>query len=162
YRNLYSQLGGSVITHPDILDFIHARKRLHHGYYARSRAGEPCAAVCRWGSWLAGDLQVLEERVQPDYDFREPEVNVPAKRAADRKGGVVLLKTRTLSPLSSHVAINSRRVGKQKNYIAMAKGYGSSGMSSKARYSRRRGLKTFAQAGGSVRSVTDFSPSSLA
>jgi len=158
YRRHYDAYGGSVITHPDILEFIHARKKIDHAYYVR-KGDNGRAAVCRWRHWVAGDFQALKELVSPDYDFGEPEVIVPMDVAGPRHH--LWLRAETLSAQCTAVR-NRARVRKEKNFIALAKGYGPDGMSSKAKYSRRRELKIFANAGGTIRPVSAFSTETLA
>lgn len=159
YRAAYEKWGGSVITHPRVLDFIHRHKPgIPHEYLCSSGNPGTSTAICRWGRWLAGDLPALNRYVQPELDFGEPEVILPQSPHAIKH--YLWLRSRMLSELNHGAVPNTHIVHKAKNFIAQVKPLNE--LSSKTRNTRSRKLKAWREAGGTVRPLKDFSPAELA
>ncbi len=163
YRRCYESFGGSVVTHPDVLEFLHARLPLVPHYLGiDGDHGELAGAACRWGDRLAGDERSLRDIVRPDYDLGAPEIVLPCSARARPWTRLLMLKTSHLSALSSHLFSNLRPVGRTRRQLALAKGMGADGFSTKTKRRRRLDLRGFLAAGGHATRVQDHDPELLA
>lgn len=59
YAECHKLFGGSVITHPDVLNFLHNRLPCNPDYYVKKDTdGRLLGALCTWdGKHLAGDAE---------------------------------------------------------------------------------------------------------
>lgn len=163
YRQCYEQFGGSVITHPDVLEFIHARRNCRPGYYGRAERTRPLSgALCRWGSYLAGDERALRTLVRPAYDFGAPEIIVPMDETPEAGRKFMFLRTSHLSALNRGAFANLLSVDKCRRKLALVKGLGDEGCSAKTRRNRQASVRKFLEAGGEVRDVSQYDAGSLA
>lgn len=164
YRECYERFGGSVVTHPDVLDFLHARMPLAPQYLG-VRGGEDgmlAGAACRWGDRLAGDERTLREVVQPRFDLGAPEIVLPCSGRARPWLRLLMFKTSHLSALSKHLFVNVRQVTRSRRQLALAKTLGDGGFSTKTKRRRRLDVRRFLAAGGQATRVHDHDASTLA
>jgi hypothetical protein len=101
YAHVWKRLGGSVITNPEILDFIHARHDCKPSYMARySPQGKICAAVAVWGGkYPAGDTEALHKCGISDRRFGTPEITQPV---APKCRPVLPSNTRPYGQMNTH------------------------------------------------------------
>ncbi len=161
YRASHARLGGSVITHPDVLDFLHARAALKPVYLGHAGAqGLLAGALCRWGRDLAGDERALR-RLQPRYDFGAPEIILPLQSEA-RLPAWLLARTSHLSMRHAGAFRNLLQVRAARRHLALAKPLGGAGISARTQRKRRAAWQQFQDAGGWATSVQAHDPGTLA
>lgn len=160
YKKAYNCYGGSVINHPDVLDFIHERKECKQKYLGlHSSDGQLISAICLWGRYLSGDVKANElYNIRDDYDFGYPEIILPIKNGTRV---IVPAKAVHLSELNKEQVVNSTFSHNKNRTLCFAKDLGINGFSSKSKNTRRKELKKFTSAGGCVYDVSDFSSDTL-
>jgi hypothetical protein len=155
YAQAWQRFGGSVATHPLVIERLAALADIPVRYLAWEQGGEIKAAIPTWGRSLALSKDVLKSRGKKGlFDLGNAELILPV--AADVQVPV-RHRGRYLS------AINERRVvtfKPQAESLAMART--PEELSKKFRYNQRRELRLLEEAGGVVRSVGDFSSAELA
>jgi len=163
YPRCYERFGGSVITHPDVLDLLHARMPLRPRYLGlKGKNGELVGAVCRWGNRLAGDERVLRDVVQAHFDLGAPEIVLPVSSAAGKRANILTLKSSHVSALNRDLFTNLRPVRRDRRQLALAKDMSENGFSAKTKRKRRQAVRSFLEANGSVTQVQDHDACTLA
>ena len=155
YAQAWQRFGGSVATHPLVVERLARLADIPVRYLAWEQGGELKAAIPTWGRDLALSKDVLKRHGKKGlFDLGNAELILPA--AAD--ANVPLRhRGRYLS------ALNEGRFStliQQTEQLAMART--PEELSKKFRYNQRRELRLLEEAGGVVRPVTDFSSTELA
>lgn len=150
YRAAWQRWGGSVATHPDVVERLSDLAGIAVRYLGCSLDGELKAAVATWGRHLALAKAVLnQQKKRGVFDLGNAEIIVP--QAAD---ATVSLrhKGRYISEL------HAKRIStlkEQKEGLALARE--PEQYSRKFRYNQRRELRLLEEQGGAVVPVSDLS-----
>jgi len=155
YEHTWQRYGGSVATHPQVVERLAAFAGIPVRYLAWEQGSDVKAAIATWGRSLALSKDVLKSHGKKGlFDLGNAEFILPI--AADAQ--VPLRhRGRYLS------ALNQGRVSTlkpQAESLAMART--PEELSKKFRYNQRRELRLLEEAGGVVRPVSDFSSTQLA
>ncbi len=155
YGQAWQRYGGSVATHPQVIERLAGLAQIPVRYLGWEQGGELKGAIATWGRDLALSKDVLKRTGKKGlFDLGNAEIILPI--AADAQ--VPLRhRGRYLS------ALNQGRVGTlkpQAEQLAMART--PEDLSKKFRYNQRRELRLLEEAGGVVRPVSEFSGVELA
>jgi hypothetical protein len=160
YAETWQRFGGSVITHPDILDFLHQRFDCKPCFLGKTdKQGNLSAAIATWGNTIAGDKSALARLgIDDRYDFGSPEVILPL--GPDFRG-LIGYRSKFVSQIHQNQIINSYSHNRTRT-LCLAKGLGPEGMSSRQKRTRRNDLSHLLRFGGEIRKASDYTPSQLA
>ncbi|MEN5151009.1 antimicrobial resistance protein Mig-14 [Pseudomonas orientalis] len=155
YAQAWQRYGGSVATHPQVIERLAGLAQIPVRYLSWEQGGELKGAIATWGRDLALSKDVLKRTGKKGlFDLGNAEIILPI--AADAQ--VPLRhRGRYLS------ALNQGRVGTlkpQAEQLAMART--PEDLSKKFRYNQRRELRLLEEAGGVARPVSEFSGVELA
>ena len=155
YAQAWQRYGGSVATHPQVIERLAGLAQIPVRYLGWEQGGEFKGAIATWGRDLALSKDVLKRSGKKGlFDLGNAEIILPI--AADAQ--VPLRhRARYLS------ALNEGRVSTlkpQAEQLAMART--PEDLSKKFRYNQRRELRLLEEAGGVVRAVSEFSSVELA
>ncbi|WP_426143088.1 antimicrobial resistance protein Mig-14 [Pseudomonas sp. DWP3-1-2] len=155
YQQAWQRFGGSVATHPLVVERLAGLAEIPVRYLAWEQDGDIKAAIPTWGRSLALSKDVLKSRGKKGlFDLGNAELILPV--AADAQVPV-RHRGRYLS------ALNEGRVTTfkpQAESLAMART--PEELSKKFRYNQRRELRLLEEAGGIVRPVSEFSSVDMA
>ncbi|NBB10910.1 antimicrobial resistance protein Mig-14 [Pseudomonas sp. SLFW] len=155
YQGAWDRFGGSVATHPLVVERLAGLADIPVRYLGWSQGGELKAAIPTWGRSLALSKDVLKSRGKKGlFDLGNAELILPA--AADTQAPL-RHRGRYLSEL------NQGRFAEllpQTESLAMARA--PEDLSKKFRYNQRRELRLLEEAGGVVRPITDFNSADIA
>lgn len=155
YAAAWQRFGGSVATHPLVVERLADLAKIPVRYLAWEQDGELTAAIPTWGRDLALSKDVLKRAGKKGlFDLGNAELILPA---APEAGAVLRHRGRYLS------ALNEGRftaLKPQAEQLAMART--PEELSKKFRYNQRRELRLLEEAGGVVRPVGEFSSAELA
>ena len=155
YAAAWQRFGGSVATHPLVVERLADLAKIPVRYLAWEQNGELTAAIPTWGRDLALSKDVLKRAGKKGlFDLGNAELILPA---APEAGAVLRHRGRYLS------ALNEGRftaLKPQAEQLAMART--PEELSKKFRYNQRRELRLLEEAGGVVRPVGEFSSAELA
>lgn len=155
YQLAYTAFGGSVLSDPRILHFIHQRFQLNERYFIRhNSAGELVGGVCIWDNrYIAGDQRIMRKHGINHYPLNCDEVALPISVNARM---ILPFRTKFLSDLNHRSLLNSSHLLNAHREISIVRP-----VSAKTRSSRNRELKRFQNAGGSVHSITEYDTETL-
>ena len=155
YDHTWQRYGGSVATHPMVVERLAQLAGIPVRYLAWAPNGEVQAAIATWGRDLALSKDVLKRNGKKGlFDLGNSEIILPA--AVDSQAPL-RHRARYLS------ALNEGRfsgIRPQAEQLAMART--PEELSKKFRYNQRRELRLLEEAGGVVRPVSEFSSAELA
>ncbi|WP_455924729.1 antimicrobial resistance protein Mig-14 [Pseudomonas putida] len=155
YAQAWQRFGGSVATHPLVVERLAGLAGIPVRYLGWERGGELQAAIPTWGRSLALSKDELKRAGKKGlFDLGNAELILPAASDAQaplRHAG------RYLSELNQG---RFATLKPQAESLAMART--PEDLSKKFRYNQRRELRLLEEAGGVVRPVTDFSSGELA
>jgi len=155
YATAWQRFGGSVATHPMVVERLADLAGIPVRYLAWEQGGDVKAAIPTWGRDLALSKDVLKRNGKKGlFDLGNAELILPA--AADAQAPL-RHRARYLS------ALNENRFSGMKlqtEQLAMART--PEELSKKFRYNQRRELRLLEEAGGVVRPVGEFSSAELA
>lgn len=155
YAQAWQRYGGSVATHPLVLERLAQLSQIPVRYLGWQADGEVKAAVPTWGRHLALSKEVLKRQGKKGlFDLGNAEIILPA--AADA-GAPLRHAARYLSELN-----HGRFEGIEQQAEKLALARPSHDLSKKFRYNQRRELRLLEEAGGVVRPIGDFSASDIA
>ncbi|MCW2290227.1 hypothetical protein M2262_000277 [Pseudomonas sp. BIGb0408] len=155
YSEIWSRLGGSVATHPEVVSRLSAMAGIPVRYLGWPLEGQLQAAVPVWGGRLALSRDVLKRRGQRDlFDLGNAEVILPIAKGAMAP---VRQRMRYLSALHQG---SISTLCKQPEELAIARE--PEEYSKKFRYNQRRELRMLEEAGGQVLPVSQLSAGELA
>lgn len=155
YNDAWQRFGGSVATHPQVIERLAGLAEIPVRYLAWEQGGELQACIATWGRDLALSKDVLKQRGKKGlFDLGNAELILPA--AADAKAPL-RQRARYLSVLNE-----GRFVGLKPQAEQLAMARTPEELSKKFRYNQRRELRLLEEAGGVVRPVSEFSSQELA
>lgn len=155
YAQAWQRYGGSVATHPQVIERLAGLAQIPVRYLGWEQGGELKGAIATWGRDLALSKDVLKRTGKKGlFDLGNAEIILPI--AADAQ--VPLRhRGRYLSTLNQG---RVSRLKPQAEQLAMART--PEDLSKKFRYNQRRELRLLEEAGGVVRPVSEFSGVELA
>jgi len=155
YQTTWQRYGGSVATHPMVVERLAHLAQIPVRYLGWEQDGELKAAVATWGRSLALSKDVLKSAGKKGlFDLGNAELILPV--AADVQVPV-RHRGRYLSSL------NEGRISTFKPQVeSLAMARTPEELSKKFRYNQRRELRLLEEAGGIIRPVTDFTSAELA
>ncbi|MHC8322701.1 antimicrobial resistance protein Mig-14 [Pseudomonas sp. GB2N2] len=155
YEQAWQQYGGSVATHPHVVERLAQLAGIPVRYLAWAPDGEVLGAIPTWGRDLALSKEVLKRHGKKGlFDLGNAELILPA--APDTQAPL-RHRARYLSELNEGRFSGIRLQAEQ---LAMART--PEELSKKFRYNQRRELRLLEEAGGVVRPVSDFTSGELA
>lgn len=155
YAQSWALFGGSVATHPLVIERLASLADIPVRYLAWKEHGTVKAAIATWGRHLALSKEVLKQRGKKGlFDLGNAELILPV--AADAKVNL----RHCARYLSSHHVGQILTLKPQPESLAMARP--PEDLSKKFRYNQRRELRLLEEAGGVARPVLDFSSAQLA
>jgi len=155
YAEAWAHFGGSVATHPLVIEQLADLAQLPVRYLGWHQAGELKAAIATWGRHLALSKDVLKRAGKKAlFDLGNAEIILPA--AADAAAPL----RHTVRYLSELNQGRFSGLKAQKEQLAMARAH--EDLSKKFRYNQRRELRLLEEAGGVVRPIGDFSAQEIA
>ena len=151
YASAWQRFGGSVFTHPAVVERLSALAGIRVRYLGCPSGEDLVAAIPCWGRHLALSKAVLKQRGQRDlFDLGNAEVILP-------------IAAHACVPVRQHMRyvseLNAGRIGElkaQPEGLALARA--PEDYSKKFRYNQRRELRLLEEAGGQVRQMSEFSP----
>lgn len=151
YAEIWHRYGGSVATHPDIVERLALLAGIPIRYLAwRSQDGWVAAIPC-WGGHVALSKDVLKKTGKRGlFDMGNAEIILPVAEQADVP---VRQRMRYVSELNAP-AIKTLR--EQPEGLALARE--PEEYTKKFRYNQRREQRLLEEAGGILRPILDFSP----
>lgn len=155
YAEAWQRYGGSVATHPDVIERLARLADIPVRYLAWEQQDELIAAVPCWGRHLALSKDVLKKTGKRGlFDIGNAEIILPV---AERAEVPVRQRMRYVSQLNA-AAISTLR--EQPEGLALARE--PEAYSKKFRYNQRREQRLLEEAGGVLRPMQDFSPTEQA
>ena len=155
YNETWQRFGGSVATHPQVIERLAGLAEIPVRYLAWEQAGELKACIATWGRDLALSKDVLKRSGKKGlFDLGNAEVILPAATDAQAP---LRQRARYLSVLNEG---RFSGLKPQAEQLAMART--PEELSKKFRYNQRRELRLLEEAGGVVRPVSEFSSAELA
>ncbi|MDN5399098.1 MAG: antimicrobial resistance protein Mig-14 [Pseudomonas sp.] len=155
YAQAWQRYGGSVATHPQVIERLAGLAQIPVRYLGWEQGGEFKGAIATWGRDLALSKDVLKRSGKKGlFDLGNAEIILPIATDAQVP---LRHRARYLS------ALNEGRVSTlkpQAEQLAMART--PEDLSKKFRYNQRRELRLLEEAGGVVRAVSEFSSVELA
>ncbi|OIN43639.1 GNAT family N-acetyltransferase [Pseudomonas azotoformans] len=155
YGDAWQRFGGSVATHPQVIERLAGLAEIPVRYLAWEQGGELQACIATWGRDLALSKDVLKQRGKKGlFDLGNAELILPAAAGAKAP---LRQRARYLSVLNEG---RFNGLKPQAEQLAMART--PEELSKKFRYNQRRELRLLEEAGGVVRPVGEFSSQELA
>ncbi|MNM83265.1 Mig-14 [compost metagenome] len=155
YAETWARFGGSVFTHPLVVEQLAELAQIPVRYLGWLQDGELKAAIPTWGRHLALSKDVLKRAGKKGlFDLGNAEIILPAAMDA---GAPLRHAGRYLSELNQGRFTGLKAQAEQ---LAMARAH--EDLSKKFRYNQRRELRLLEEAGGIVRPITDFDASKIA
>jgi hypothetical protein len=149
YSTAWGRFGGSVATHPQVIERLAALVDIPVRYLGWQQGGEIVAAVPCWGRDVALAKNVLKSRNRRFFDLGNAEIvlpvapnaHVPVRQRMSFVSELNLARIETLKP--------------QAQALALARA--PEDYSKKFRYNQRREQRLLEEAGGAIRPMADFS-----
>ena len=155
YAQAWQRFGGSVATHPLVVERLAGLADIPVRYLGWERDGELQAAIPTWGRSLALSKDVLKSQGKKGlFDLGNAELILPIAAGAQIP---LRHRARYLSALHEGQVSTLKP---QAESLAMART--PEELSKKFRYNQRRELRLLEEAGGVVRPVADFTSAELA
>jgi len=155
YAQAWQRFGGSVVTHPRVVERLAALARIPVRYLGCFADDRLLAALPCWGRHLALSREVLKQRGRRGlFDLGNPEVILPIGEQA-----CLPLRQRLRYVSGLHVGRISN-LRPQAESLALARA--PEDYSSKFLYNQRRELRRLEQAGGRLRPLLDYPPAEQA
>ncbi|MET3456943.1 hypothetical protein ABIC88_003525 [Pseudomonas kilonensis] len=155
YAQAWQQFGGSVATHPDVVERLAGLVGIPVRYLGWVVAGRLCAAMPTWGRHVALSKDVLKrEGKRGMLDLGNAEIILPVAEDAQIR---VRHRMRYVSALNAQ---NMRGLAEQPEGLALARD--PDDYSKKFRYNQRREQRLLEEAGGSIRPMLELSASEQA
>ena len=155
YSAAWQQFGGSVATHPQVIERLSSMADIPVRYLGWLEGGELQAALPTWGRYLALSKEVLKSQLKRGFfDLGNAEIILPAAAS------VRLPLRHKVSYLSALNAAQFSTLREQKEGLALARE--PEEYSKKFRYNQRREQRLLEDSGGVIRSVLELSPAELA
>ncbi|MDR2508149.1 MAG: antimicrobial resistance protein Mig-14 [Candidatus Accumulibacter sp.] len=151
YATAWRRFGGSVMTHPQIVERLSDLAGIPVRYLGWFAGGEILAALPAWGRYLALSKEALARSGKKKlFDLGNAEIILPVAKNARIS---LRHRARYLSEVSGDRISGARR---QDETLAMSRPPDE--LSGKFRYNQRRELRLLEKAGGVFCPVTDLTP----
>lgn len=151
YADAWQRFGGSVATHPQVVEQLAGLAQIPVRYLGWHQAGELKAAIPTWGRHLALSKDVLKRHGKKGlFDLGNAEIILPA--AADA-GAPLRHAARYLSELNQ-----GRFTGLKAQAEQLAMARLPEDLSKKFRYNQRREQRLLEEAGGVLQPMSELSP----
>ena len=155
YSQAWQQFGGSVATHPEVVERLAALVGIPVRYLGWFVDGELCAAMPTWGRHVALSKEVLKrEGKRGLLDLGNAEIILPVSEDVQVR---VRHRARYVSELNSP---NITGLAEQPEGLALARE--PEDYSKKFRYNQRRDQRLLEEAGGIIRPMLELSASEQA
>lgn len=155
YETLWQSFGGSVVTHPAVVQRLSALAGIEPRYLGYRAKGVLVAGIACWGRYLALSKEVLkQQRKRGIFDLGNAEVILPIASGTQVP---VRQQVRYVSALNETTVSTLRP---QTEALAMARA--PEDYSKKFRYNQRRELRLLEEAGGEIRPVHALTPEEMA
>lgn len=155
YAEAWARFGGSVATHPQVVERLAGLAGIPVRYLGWLRDGEVRAALPTWGRHLALSKEVLKRRGRRGlFDLGNAEVILPV---AEGERVPVRQRLRYVSELN---AGNVSTLRAQPEGLALARE--PEDYSKKFRYNQRREQRLLEEAGGVIRPMAELTPAEQA
>ena len=154
YAHAYQQFGGSVLSHPEVLQAIEAMADLPIQYYSFEQAGTLQAVIPVWKKYIAGSKLGLKKMSRKGLvDFGNAEMILPISASAKielpvQVDNVSQLHTATISnssPTNTAICLSKRPREFSKKF----------------RYNRKRELRLLQEQGGLIKPIDSLSNDEL-
>lgn len=150
YADAWQRFGGSVATHPQVVERLAGLAGIAVRYLGWFADGELQAAMPTWGRYLALSKDVLKQHDKRGlFDLGNAEIILPIAATAQAP---VRHRARYLSPLNATQVLGLRE---QPEGLALARE--PEQYSKKFRYNQRREQRLLEEAGGIVRPMLELS-----
>jgi len=150
YAAAWQRFGGSVATHPQVVERLAGLAGIPVRYLGWEQGGELQAAIPTWGRHLALSKDVLKKRGRRGlFDLGNAEIILPIAEGARI---VLRHRARYLSQLNAEALVGVRE---QPEGLAMARE--PEEYSKKFRYNQRREQRLLEEAGGVIRPMLELS-----
>lgn len=160
YAAAWARFGGSVATHPRIVERLSDFAGIAPRYLGGFAAGELVAALPAWGRHLALSKAALKAHGKKAlFDLGNAQIILPAARPPRAAQDMPVLR-HSARYLSESCAAQFSGLRRQREQLALARPLAD--FSAKFRYNQRRELRLLMEAGGVLRPVRDFSPAKSA
>ncbi|ARA21921.1 TPA: hypothetical protein SMM80_002912 [Proteus mirabilis] len=149
YQEAYNKFGGSIITSPEILNFIHTRFDLDEKFYIKKdKDNQIIGAFCTWhDNFLAGEQKIAIKLELYRYMLNFDEIILPLSIEDN-----VFLPVNSKFLSSKNKVINAFSKINAHREICLVKSF-----SKKTISTRNRELNKFIKKGGSVINVSKYS-----
>ncbi len=149
YQEAYNKFGGSIITSPEILNFIHTRFDLDEKFYIKKdKDNQIIGAFCTWhDNFLAGEQKITHKLGLYRYMLNFDEIILPL---SPDKTFFIPASSKFLS--NKNRVINAFSKINAHREICLVKSF-----SKKTISTRNRELNRFIKKGGSVINVSEYS-----
>jgi hypothetical protein len=150
YAEAWQRFGGSVVTHPQVVERLAGLAGIEVRYLGWFEQGELQAAMPTWGRHLALSKDILKQRGKRGlFDLGNAEIILPVAAAAQVQ---LRHRARYVSPLN---AGNITTLNEQPQGLALARE--PEEYSKKFRYNQRREQRLLEEAGGAIQPMLDLS-----
>lgn len=155
YANAWQRYGGSVMTHPDIVERLSGIADMPVRYLAYPSQHEILGVLATWGRYIAlSRLGLKHHGKKRAFDLGNAEIMLPFAETANiplRFSG---------DYISARHASSVRELRPQKEQLAMVRPLAD--YSKKFLYNQRRELRLFQEDNGEIRDIHEFTPDELA
>ena len=146
YAAAYDQFGGSLLSHPLVIDTMSQMAEINTTYFARYDGDQLLGALPTWGKYLAGDKRYLKKiGARSIFDTGNAEMILPLK--STQIFSVKGFSGQFISELHQECLPEATL---QKETLSLTRSFTNGDFSSKFRYNRRRELKKFQEDGGEI------------
>ena len=160
YAAAWARFGGSVATHPQIVERLSDFAGIAPRYLGWVASGEIIAALPAWGRHLALSKAALKAQSKKGlFDLGNAQIILPVAHAPRAAQDTPVLR-HSARYLSEACAAQFSGPKRQREQLALARPLAD--FSAKFRYNQRRELRLLTEAGGVLRPVRDLSPAESA
>lgn len=155
YQEAYNKFGGSVITAPEILDFIHKRHNVDEKFFIKKdKSNQVIGAFCTWyDKYLAGEQKIAKNLGLHSYMLNFDEIILPLSL---NEKFIIPSKSKFLSEKNKTQVINAFNKINAHREICLVKE-----LSKKTISTRNRELNKFIKKGGYFENVSKYTPMEL-
>lgn len=155
YARAWHEFGGSVATHPEVVERLAGLAGIPVRYLGRNQGGRLVAALPTWGRHLALSKDVLKQQGKRGlFDLGNAEIILPI---AEQAGVALRHRARYVSALNLGGITGLRE---QPEGLALARE--PEDYSKKFRYNQRREQRLLEEAGGVIRPMLELEPAEQA
>ncbi|WP_249678168.1 GNAT family N-acetyltransferase [Pseudomonas abieticivorans] len=155
YADTWQRLGGSVATHPQVVERLAGLAQIPVRYLGWVQGGEIVAALPCWGQHLALSKDVLKRHGKKGlFDLGNAEIILPVAEGVQVP---VRQRARYVSELNANVVSTLKPQPEGLALARLPEDY-----SKKFRYNQRREQRLLEEAGGALQPILDFTPAELA